>query len=48
VNGNVVAGSIVRSPEGSGSSFAITDGLRTMPVAYARELPDTFRDGAEV
>ena len=48
VNGNVVAGSIVRSPEGIGVKFAITDGLRTMPVAYARELPDTFRDGAEV
>lgn len=48
VNGNVVKGSIQRATEGIGVSFAITDGQKEMPVIYARELPDTFRDGAEV
>src|SRR5258706_16073358 len=48
VNGNVVKGSLVRSSEGIGVTFAITDGKRTMPVAYARELPDTFKEGGEV
>jgi cytochrome c-type biogenesis protein CcmE len=48
VNGRVVPDSIVRSPEGLGVTFAITDGKDTMSVAYARELPDTFKSGAEV
>ena len=48
VNGNVVAGSVVRATAGPGVTFTITDGRRTMPVAYTRELPDTFRDGTEV
>src|SRR5437867_1933101 len=48
VNGKVVNGSLVRSIEGIGVTFAITDGKRTMPVAYARELPDTFKEGGEV
>jgi cytochrome c-type biogenesis protein CcmE len=48
VNGNVVKGSLVRSTEGVGVTFAITDGKRTMPVAYTRELPDTFKEGGEV
>ncbi len=48
VNGRVVPGSIVRSDEGLGVTFAITDGARSMEVAYAKELPDTFKGGAEV
>jgi cytochrome c-type biogenesis protein CcmE len=48
VNGRVVPGSIVRSDEGLGVTFAITDGTRSMEVVYARELPDTFKGGAEV
>lgn len=48
VNGNVVPGSIVRDDIGMGVTFAITDGEREMQVAYAKELPDTFKAGAEV
>ncbi len=48
VNGRVVPGSIVRSESGIGVTFAITDGSRTMEVSYAKELPDTFKVGAEV
>lgn len=48
VNGRVVPGSVVRAQEGIGVTFAITDGARTMPVAYAKELPDTFKGGSEV
>ncbi len=48
VNGNVVKGSVQRAGEGISVTFAITDGARSMPVVYARELPDTFKDGAEV
>lgn len=48
VDGKVVKGSVVRADEGMGVTFAITDGDRQMPVAYARELPDTFKEGGEV
>jgi len=48
VNGKVVNGSVVRSSEGLSVTFAITDGARTMPVVYTRELPDTFKEGGEV
>jgi cytochrome c-type biogenesis protein CcmE len=48
VNGKVAKGSIVRAAEGVGVTFAVTDGTRSMPVVYARELPDTFKEGAEV
>jgi cytochrome c-type biogenesis protein CcmE len=48
VNGKVVQGSVVRASEGVGVTFAITDGSHSMPVVYARELPDTFKEGGEV
>lgn len=48
VNGKVARGSVVRDPEGLGVTFAVTDGVRSMQVVYARELPDTFKEGAEV
>ncbi len=48
VNGRVVPGSIVRSEQGIGVTFSITDGSRSMEVNYAKELPDTFKGGAEV
>jgi len=48
VNGKVVKGSVVRAAEGVGVTFAITDGSKTMPVVYTRELPDTFKEGGEV
>lgn len=48
VDGKVVKGSVVRNSGGPGVTFAITDGSRSMPIAYARELPDTFKEGGEV
>jgi len=48
VNGNVVSGSIERTPGQLGARFTMTDGSRALRVAYARETPDTFVDGSEV
>jgi cytochrome c-type biogenesis protein CcmE len=48
VNGNVVPGSIRRTPGVLGASFVMTDGSRELPVVYSRETPDTFVDGSEV
>jgi len=48
VDGKVVKGSVVRASQGLGVTFEITDGSRKMPVAYHRELPDTFKEGGEV
>lgn len=48
INGRVVPGSVVRSEQGLGVTFDITDGERRMPVSYSKELPDTFKGGAEV
>lgn len=48
VDGKVVHGSVVRASQGMGVTFEITDGDRTMPVSYHRELPDTFKEGGEV
>ncbi len=48
VNGRVAPGSIRKKPGKLGVQFAITDGNRSLPVYYGREVPDTFIDGAEV
>jgi len=48
VNGNVVAGSVERTPGRLGARFRMTDGKRELAVVYARETPDTFVDGSEV
>jgi cytochrome c-type biogenesis protein CcmE len=48
VNGNVVPGSIRRTPGILGASFVMTDGSRELRVVYSRETPDTFVDGSEV
>lgn len=48
INGHVAKGSIVRHEAGVGVTFAVTDGSKSMPVVYAKELPDTFKEGAEV
>lgn len=48
VNGNVVEGSIVKTPGAPGARFLMSDGKRQLPVAYAKETPDTFVDGSEV
>ena len=48
VNGHVVPGSIVKPSGRLGASFLMTDGTRTLPVVFGKELPDTFVDNAEV
>jgi cytochrome c-type biogenesis protein CcmE len=50
IDGRVVKGSVLRDSDGLGVTFAVRDpeGARTMPVAYHRELPDTFKEGGEV
>ena len=48
VNGNVVAGTIVRPPGRMGADFRMTDGTRELSVRFAKETPDTFVDGSEV
>ncbi len=48
INGNVVAGSIRKTPGVVGARFLMTDGSKQLPVIYAKETPDTFVDGAEV
>jgi len=48
INGNVLAGSIVKTPGVIGARFVVTDGSKQLPVVYTKETPDTFVDGAEV
>ncbi len=48
INGNVLAGSIVKTPGVIGARFVVTDGSKRLPVVYTKETPDTFVDGAEV
>jgi cytochrome c-type biogenesis protein CcmE len=48
INGNVAPGSIQRTPGALGARFVMTDGSRTLPVAYAKEVPDTFAERSEV
>jgi cytochrome c-type biogenesis protein CcmE len=47
VNGTVEPGSIRRLEGTPGARFVMTDGVRTLPVVYRKEVPDTFVDGAE-
>jgi cytochrome c-type biogenesis protein CcmE len=48
VNGNVVSGSIEKTPGQLGARFVMSDGKRELKVSYHKETPDTFVDGAEV
>ncbi|HKY33623.1 MAG TPA: cytochrome c maturation protein CcmE [Candidatus Polarisedimenticolia bacterium] len=48
IYGKVKADSILRSPDGIGVSFAVTDGSRWVPVVYGREVPDTFKENGDV
>ena len=47
VNGIVQPGSIERSQGAPGARFILTDGAKSLPVVYRKEVPDTFVDGAE-
>lgn len=48
VKGYLVAGSLVKSQNSLEVSFVIEDEGHELEVHYAKELPDTFKDGAEV
>ncbi|RMF70041.1 MAG: cytochrome c maturation protein CcmE [Calditrichaeota bacterium] len=48
VRGQLVPGSLVRKSKSLEVSFLIEDQGEQLEVHYAKELPDTFKDGAEV
>lgn len=48
VKGNLVPGSLVRTPNSLESSFQLEQEGELLEVHYNKELPDTFRDGSEV
>lgn len=48
IYGKVQADTVVRAESGIGVSFAVTDGVRSVPVHYAREVPDTFKENGDV
>ena len=48
VNGQVVPGTIERLPSGMDVRFVMTDGDKSIPVAYHGIIPDTFVDEAAV
>jgi len=48
IYGKVKPESVVRASGGIGVSFAVTDGARSIPVVYAREVPDTFKENGDV
>jgi cytochrome c-type biogenesis protein CcmE len=48
VGARVVPGSIVRSPDGKGLTFRVTDGARSYPVSYRGLVPDMFTDSVDV
>ena len=45
VGGLVVPGSVQREPGSLKVEFALTDNAKTVTIAYARILPDLFREG---
>ena len=48
IYGKVQADSVVRQAGGMGVTFAVTDGTKSVPVSYAREVPDTFKENGDV
>ena len=48
LGGLVEAGSIKRESDGRTIDFTVTDGSRSIPVVYAGDLPDLFREGQGV
>ncbi len=46
--GGLVEQGSVRKGEGTSVSFSVTDTIRTLPVIYAGQLPDLFREGQGV
>lgn len=48
IYGKVQEATIVREADGIGLSFAVTDGSRSVPVVFGREVPDTFKENGDV
>ena len=48
MGGMVVAGSLVRQPDGVTMKFMVTDTSKTIPVVYKGMLPDLFKEGKGV
>jgi len=46
--GKVKTNSVVRTDGVLGVSFEVTDGLRSVPVVFAKEVPDTFKENGDV
>src|SRR5262245_23689824 len=48
IYGKVKPNSVARHRDGIGVSFAVTDGTLSIPVRYAKEVPDTFKEDGDV
>jgi len=46
--GKVKTDSIQRASGGIGVAFEVTDGVRSVPVIFAKEVPDTFKENGDV
>ncbi|HET6371833.1 MAG TPA: cytochrome c maturation protein CcmE [Candidatus Polarisedimenticolia bacterium] len=48
IYGKVGADTVVRANDRLGISFDVTDGQLSVPVHFAKEIPDTFKEGGDV
>ena len=48
LNGDVAAGSVDQKPGDLNLKFSVTDGAKTVPVAYRGSVPDNFQEGNPV
>ena len=48
IYGKVKPDSIVRTGDSIGVQFAVTDGVRSVPVLFSKEVPDTFKENGDV
>ena len=48
IYGKVKPDSVERAAGGIGVAFAVTDGVREVPVVFAKEVPDTFKENGDV
>jgi cytochrome c-type biogenesis protein CcmE len=48
IYGQVKPDSIVLASGGIGVRFAVTDGVAEVPVVFAKEVPDTFKENGDV
>jgi cytochrome c-type biogenesis protein CcmE len=48
IYGKVKPETVERLAGGIGVSFMVTDGTKSVPVAFAKEVPDTFKENGDV